>query len=226
MADEIEMEVGTDEPEAFRDTPEDFDALRTARKELRLDRLSASEIDALYRRVLATPGYYYTQMQFAEWRLVVDTLTGDNQRNGSPMFAALLKNMIQKFLKSPATRERGLGLLTLLARVSGHMNINLVDMYQKLAQRFDFTLRVTPEAAQFAGSPHVANNTLAVGVTDDGAIAVRMYQTGGAVDQQYLAALRAQRTALQARLEQLRRDHAQATYEVRPTTDRFVGAET
>eukprot|EP01043_Picozoa_sp_COSAG02_P086509 COSAG02_NODE_23944_length_703_cov_0.842715_1_plen_76_part_01 len=75
---------------------QDFDALRTARKGLRLDRLSASEIDALYRRVLATPGYYYTQMQFAEWRLVVDTLTGDNQRNGSPMFAALLKNMIQK----------------------------------------------------------------------------------------------------------------------------------
>jgi hypothetical protein len=41
-----------------------------------------------------------------------------------------------------------------------------------------------------------------------------------------MVALRAQRTALQARLEQLWRDHAQATYEVRPTTDRFVGAET
>jgi hypothetical protein len=99
-------------------------------------------------------------------------------------------------------------------------------MYRKLAQRFDFTLRVTPEAEQFAGAPKVANNTLTVGVTDDGVIVVRMNQIGGAVDQQYLAALRAQRTALQARLEQLRRDHAQATYEVRPTTDRFVGAET
>ena len=119
-----------------------------------------------------------------------------------------------------------MGLLTLLARVSGHMNMNLVDMYRKLAQRFDFKLRVTPEAEQFAGAPKVANNTLTVGVTDDGVIVVRMNQIGGAVDQQYLAALRAQRTALQARLEQLRRDHAQATYEVRPTTDRFVGAET
>ena len=39
-------------------------------------------------------------------------------------------------------------------------------------------------------------------------MAVGMNQSGGAVDQQYLAALRAQRTTLQARLEQLRQNPA------------------
>ena len=157
----------------FTDSPQDVDALKTANKLLRQDRLNSAEVDELYRRVQATPDFYYSQQRLKDWRDVMDTLTGD-KGSGHKLFASVLKRLIQRFLKSPATTERGLGLLASLARVSGHIGMNLVDVYRKLAATFGFKLIVTPGAERFAGASRVPHNTFVVGVTDDQTIRVRL----------------------------------------------------
>lgn len=164
------MEVSTSEAEPLVNLME----LKEFRKALRAGSLNADEIDDLYRRVQATPEkYYYSEQKTKEWRIVMEYLMGDFH-DGTPLFAGVLRQLIRRFLDNPATVERGLGLLASLARMSGHINMNLVDVYRKLADRFGFELIVTPGAEQFAGAEQVPHSTFTVGVTNDRAIRVRL----------------------------------------------------
>ena len=55
-----------------------------------------------------------------------------------PLFAGVLRSLISLLLSKPETTERALGLLTSLAKASGHISMNLVPMYRRLAERFKF----------------------------------------------------------------------------------------
>ena len=88
-------------------------------KRLRLGKLSADEIDEVYRRALATPEhYYYRDQRTKDWRKVMDVLTGDAKGAGSPLYASVLGRLIRHLLKTRTTVQRGLNLLAIVAEVT------------------------------------------------------------------------------------------------------------
>eukprot|EP01046_Picozoa_sp_COSAG06_P035869 COSAG06_NODE_3901_length_4790_cov_20.164144_2_plen_211_part_00 len=70
-----------------------------------------------------------------------------------PLFASVLRSLITLLLSKPESTERALGLLTSLAKASGHISMNLVPMYRKLAKKFNFKVAVTPGAEAMADLP-------------------------------------------------------------------------
>jgi hypothetical protein len=94
----------------------------------------------------------------------------------------VLRSLITLLLSKPESTERALGLLTSLAKASGHISMNLVPMYRKLAERFDFKVSVTPGAEARADQARGPTNTMTDGYGDDHVIRVRLTagQTGGA----------------------------------------------
>ena len=178
-----------DEPEVissstaapFTDSRRDIAALMDIRKRIR--KKLPVDTDAVYGRLLATPGWFYTNGMSRDWKDVVDSLTGQSATGSTPLYAAVLRAMATQLLSDDVTAHRGLVLLLSLARVSGHWGLNLVQVYQELAARFNFTVLVTAEAAELADHPRVPNNTFSIAIHGDRALGVRLTagQRGGAL---------------------------------------------
>jgi hypothetical protein len=141
------------------------------------------DTDAVYGRLLATPGWFYTNGMGRDWKDVVESLTGQSTSGSTPLYAAVLRAMATQLLSDDVTAHRGLALLLSLASVSGHWGLNLVQVYQKLAARFEFTVVVTAEAAELADHPRVPNNTFSIAIHGDRTLGVRLTagQRGGAL---------------------------------------------
>ena len=194
-----------DEPEVissstaapFTDSRRDIAALMDIRKRIR--KKLPVDTDAVYGRLLATPGWFYTNGMSRDWKDVVDSLTGQSATGSTPLYAAVLRAMATQLLSDDVTAHRGLVLLLSLARVSGHWGLNLVQVYQELAARFNFTVLVTAEAAELADHPRVPNNTFSIAIHGDRALGVRLTagQRGGAL----ISMDDEQRASLVARIE-------------------------
>ena len=195
-----------DEPEVissstaapFTDSRRDIAALMDIRKRIR--KKLPVDTDAVYGRLLATPGWFYTNGMSRDWKDVVDSLTGQSATGSTPLYAAVLRAMATQLLSDDVTAHRGLVLLLSLARVSGHWGLNLVQVYQELAARFNFTVLVTAEAAELADHPRVPNNTFSIAIHGDRALGVRLTagQRGGAL----ISMDDEQRASLVARIEE------------------------
>jgi hypothetical protein len=68
------------------------------------------------------------------------------------LFAGVLRSLITLLLSKPESTERALGLLTSLAKASGHISMNLVPMYRRLAKRFDFKVSDTRRTRRTASA--------------------------------------------------------------------------
>ena len=180
--DDVEV-VATASARPFTDSATDLRDLREARTALRKGKLRPgdAQFDLVYARALATPKWYYSTKHLKEWRNVVEALMGESVKL-PPLFAGVLRSLISLLLSKPETTERALGLLTSLAKASGHISMNLVPMYRRLAERFKFKVSVTPGAEAMADQARVPNNTMTVGYGDDHVIRVRLTagQNGGA----------------------------------------------
>ena len=180
--DDDEPEVMSSSKAApFTDSRRDIAALMDIRKRIR--KKLPVDTDAVYGRLLATPGWFYTSGMSRDWKDVVDSLTGQSATGSTPLYAAVLRAMATQLLLDDVTAHRGLVLLLSLARVSGHWGLNLVQVYQELAARFDFTVVVTAEAAELADHPRVPNNTFSIAIHGDRTLKVRLTagQRGGAL---------------------------------------------
>ena len=180
--DDDEPEVMSSSKAApFTDSRRDIAALMDIRKRIR--KKLPVDTDAVYGRLLATPGWFYTNGMSRDWKDVVDSLTGQSATGSTPLYAAVLRAMATQLLLDDVTAHRGLVLLLSLARVSGHWGLNLVQVYQELATRFNFTVVVTAEAAELAGHPRVPNNTFSIAIHGDRTLGVRLTagQRGGAL---------------------------------------------
>ena len=180
--DDDEPEVMSSSKAApFTDSRRDIAALMDIRKRIR--KKLPVDTDAVYGRLLATPGWFYTNGMSRDWKDVVDSLTGQSATGSTPLYAAVLRAMATQLLSDDVTAHRGLVLLLSLARVSGHWGLNLVQVYQELAARFNFTVLVTAEAAELADHPRVPNNTFSIAIHGDRALGVRLTagQRGGAL---------------------------------------------
>ena len=182
--DDIQV-VATSSARPFTDSAGDLRDLREARTALRKGKLRPgdAQFDLVYARALATPKWYYSTKHLKEWRDVIEALMGESSLPPpGPLFASVLRSLITLLLSKPESTERALGLLTSLAKASGHISMNLVPMYRKLAKKFDFKVAVTPGAEAMADQARVPNNTMTVGYGDDHVIRVRLTagQTGGA----------------------------------------------
>ena len=178
-----------DEPEVmssakaapFTHSRNDIAELKDIRKRMRKN--LPVDTDAVYGRLLATPGWFYTNGMGRDWKDVVESLTGQSTSGSTPLYAAVLRAMATQLLSDDATAHRGLVLLLSLASVSGHWGMNLVQVYQELAARFDFTVVVTADAAELAQHPRVPHNTFSIAIHDDRTLKVRLTagQRGGAL---------------------------------------------
>ena len=137
------------------------------RKDLRKGRLRGTDLDRVTSRMLATPEWFYTNSKLAEWRAVLNYLVGEHTASGTPYPAGLLKGLIQHYMSTPQTTARALLLLLSLAKIAGHMNVNLVSYYRKLATIYGFRLVVTAGAEALSSDATVPNNTFTVGATND-----------------------------------------------------------
>ena len=197
--DDDEPEVMSSSKAApFTDSRRDIAALMDIRKRIR--KKLPVDTDAVYGRLLATPGWFYTNGMSRDWKDVVDSLTGQSATGSTPLYAAVLRAMATQLLSDDVTAHRGLVLLLSLARVSGHWGLNLVQVYQELAARFNFTVLVTAEAAELADHPRVPNNTFSIAIHGDRALGVRLTagQRGGAL----ISMDDEQRASLVARIEE------------------------
>ena len=181
MDDDEPEVISSSKAAPFTDSRRDIAALMDIRKRIR--KKLPVDTDAVYGRLLATPGWFYTNGMSRDWKDVVDSLTGQSATGSTPLYAAVLRAMATQLLSDDVTAHRGLVLLLSLARVSGHWGLNLVQVYQELAARFNFTVLVTAEAAELADHPRVPNNTFSIAIHGDRALGVRLTagQRGGAL---------------------------------------------
>ena len=128
--DDVQV-VATTSAKPFTDSATDLRDLREARKALRKGKLHPGDakFDLVYARALATPKWYYSNKRFKEWRTVIEALMGESVEL-PPLFAGVLRSLITLLLSKPESIERALGLLTSLAKASGHISMNLVPMYR------------------------------------------------------------------------------------------------
>jgi len=197
MDDDEPEVISSSKAAPFTDSRRDIAALMDIRKRIR--KKLPVDTDAVYGRLLATPGWFYTNGMSRDWKDVVDSLTGQSATGSTPLYAAVLRAMATQLLSDDVTAHRGLVLLLSLARVSGHWGLNLVQVYQELAARFNFTVLVTAEAAELADHPRVPNNTFSIAIHGDRALGVRLTagQRGGAL----ISMDDEQRASLVARIE-------------------------
>ena len=181
MDDDEPEVISSSKAAPFTDSRRDIAALMDIRKRIR--KKLPVDTDAVYGRLLATPGWFYTNGMSRDWKDVVDSLTGQSATGSTPLYAAVLRAMATQLLSDDVTAHRGLVLLLSLARVSGHWGLNLVQVYRELAARFNFTVLVTAEAAELADHPRVPNNTFSIAIHGDRALGVRLTagQRGGAL---------------------------------------------
>ena len=97
--------------------------------------------------------------------------------SGTPYPAGLLKGLIQHYMSKPQTTARALLLLLSLVKIAGHMQINLVSYYRKLAKVYGFRLVVTTGAEALSSDATVPNNTFTVGATNDRVPTLQIFDT-------------------------------------------------
>ena len=107
-----------DEPEVmssakaapFTHSRNDIAELKDIRKRMR--KKLPVDTDTVYGRLLATPGWFYTNGMGRDWKDVVESLTGQSTSGSTPLYAAVLRAMATQLLSDDATAHRGLVLST------------------------------------------------------------------------------------------------------------------
>ena len=152
-----------------------------------------TQVDALYPRVLKTIEWYYNQFTNVDrekfvsqrgWKEIMEQLaTG----KGIDMLGKIISRLVNRLLSKPSTVARGLNVLVQLAGISGHLSMNLLDLYTGMAKQFGFKLVVGNGVEAYRGAPAVALFTFVVAANDDNEITIRLgNQTGGAMSLQEL----------------------------------------
>ena len=163
-----------------------LEELKVATKTVRTG--TDSQVDALYSRVLSTMSWYYTQFNASDkheyatkrnWKEAMLQLSGKGISDPH-MFANMLLKMTRRLLANPRTEHRGRNLLVELAGNSGHLSMNLLDLYKDLAKRFKLKLTVGPGVSQYEGDATVRPLTFVLSANNDGGLTIRLMQAGGA----------------------------------------------
>ena len=64
------------------------------------------DTDAVYARLLATPGWFYTNHMSREWKEVVESLTGESMSGGTPLYAGVLQAVVKQLLSDDVRARR------------------------------------------------------------------------------------------------------------------------
>eukprot|EP01049_Picozoa_sp_SAG25_P014322 SAG25_NODE_2494_length_1572_cov_0.937542_1_plen_293_part_10 len=197
-----------------------------------------TQINALYPRVLKTIEWYYNEFNNADREAFVsergwkDIMAHLATGKGSEMFANTIQKLVKRLLSKPSTVARGLNVLVQLAGISGHLSMNLLDLYTGMAKQFGFKLVTGDGVLQYKGAPTVAQFTFVVAANDDNEITIRLSnQTGGAIGdtdtlQTALQQLRTRRAALERQRAQLVQQAGPANYRAQASADRYTTAAT
>ena len=147
-----------------------------------------TQVDALYPRVLKTIEWYYNQFTNEDrekfvsqrgWKEVMEQLASGK---GIDMLGKIIQRLVNRLLSKPSTVARGLNVLVQLAGISGHLSMNLLDLYTGMAKQFGFKLVKGAGVEAYTGAPAVALFTFVVAANDDNEITIRLgNQTGGAM---------------------------------------------
>ena len=96
------------------------------------------------------------------------------------MLGKIIQRLVNRLLSKPSTVARGLNVLVQLAGISGHLSMNLLELYTGMAKQFGFKLVVGNGVEAYRGAPAVALFTFVVAANDDNEITIRLgNQTGG-----------------------------------------------
>ena len=147
-----------------------------------------TQVDALYPRLLKTIEWYYNQFTNVDrekfvsqrgWKEIMEQLASGK---GADMLGKIIQRLVNRLLSKPSTVARGLNVLVQLAGISGHLSMNLLDLYTGMAKQFGFKLVVGDGVEAYRGAPAVALFTFVVVANDDNEITIRLgNQTGGAM---------------------------------------------
>ena len=147
-----------------------------------------TQVDALYPRVLKTIEWYYNQFNDVDreefvsqrgWKEIMEQLASGK---GIQLLGNIISKLVKRLLSKPSTVARGLNVLVQLAGISGHLSMNLLDLYTGMAKQFGFKLVVGNGVEAYRGAPAVALFTFVVAANDDNKITIRLgNQTGGAM---------------------------------------------
>jgi hypothetical protein len=197
-----------------------------------------TQVDALYPRVLKTIEWYYNQFNDVDreefvsqrgWKEIMEQLASGK---GIQLLGNIISKLVKRLLSKPSTVARGLNVLVQLAGISGHLSMNLLDLYTGMAKQFGFKLVVENGVEAYRGAPAVALFTFVVAANDDNEITIRLgNQTGGAIGdtdtlQRALEQLRVRRAALDRQRAQLVQQSGPANYQAQASSDRYSTAAT